>query len=304
MRKWLAWTLQLVLACVVVAMAWAALSRNWGQFRSLRVALDLKPGWIALALLPIALSYASSIEVWRRLLAGWGQHLAYVQAARVWLVSNLGRYIPGAIWSVAGFVVLAQRAGVATWAAGASILAIQAVAVGTGVVLVLAFTPAAESPVRLGAAALAAVATIGVLAWGRATRLVAGVLKSANPISPLPVRTVAQSSALGLLSWLLHGTAFWLLARGLGLPGTLSLATAIGAFALGNVLGILAIFAPGGVGVREVVLISVLTPELGAGGAVALSVTSRILLTFAEVAAPAGVLLATRHRKENVSVRA
>ncbi len=303
MRKWLWWALQIVVAAVVVVMVWGVLSRNWAQFRSLRVTLELRPGWIALACVPIALSYASSIEVWRRLLAGWAQRLAYVQAARVWLVSNLGKYIPGAVWSVAGFVVLAQRAGIAAWAAGASVFAVQAVAVGTGVVLVLAFTPGAESPLRLGAAALAAVATIGMLTWGWAVRLAAGLLRSANPITPLPLRSVAQGSALGLLSWLLHGTAFWLLARGLGLPGTLSLATAIGAFALGNVLGIIAIFAPGGVGVREVVLISLLTPELGAGGAVALSVASRILLTFAEIAAPAGVLLATRHRKENVSVR-
>ncbi len=168
MRKWLWWALQIVVAGVVVMMVWGALSRNWAEFRSLRVTLALKPGWIALALLPILLSYASSIEVWRRLLAGWAQHLAYLQAARVWLVSNLGRYIPGAIWSVAGFVVLAQRTGVAAWAAGASVFAIQAVAVGTGVALVFAFTPGAESPLRLGAAALAALATIGVLTWGRA----------------------------------------------------------------------------------------------------------------------------------------
>jgi hypothetical protein len=43
-----------------------------------------------------------------------------------------------------------------------------------------------------------------------------------------------------------------------------------------------------------VVLIGLLTPALGAGAAVALSVTSRILLTLIEVAAPLAVLLLTR----------
>ena len=62
----------------------------------------------------------------------------------------------------------------------------------------------------------------------------------------------------------------------------------------GYVLGLLALFAPGGVGVREVVLIGLLTPALGAGGAVALSVASRIVLTLTEVAAPLVVLLVTR----------
>jgi uncharacterized membrane protein YbhN (UPF0104 family) len=105
---------------------------------------------------------------------------------------------------------------------------------------------------------------------------------------------VAESAALGVVSWIAHGTAFWLLARGLGLTGALPLATALGVFALGYVLGLLALFAPGGVGVREVVLIGLLTPALGAGGAVALTIASRIVLTLIEVAAPLVVLLVTR----------
>ena len=68
-------------------------------------------------------------------------------------------------------------------------------------------------------------------------------------------------------------------------------------------MGLLALFAPGGVGVREVVLIGLLTPALGGGGAVALSVASRILLTVTEVVAPLCALLVTRDVKEDVSVR-
>src|SRR2546430_12995204 len=37
---------------------------------------------------------------------------------------------PGKVWSVAGLIVLAQRAGVESWAAGASAFAIQAVGIG------------------------------------------------------------------------------------------------------------------------------------------------------------------------------
>jgi uncharacterized membrane protein YbhN (UPF0104 family) len=117
-------------------------------------------------------------------------------------------------------------------------------------------------------------------------------------VRPLPLMSVAESAALGVVSWIAHGTAFWLLARGLGLPGSLPIATALGVFSLGYVLGLLALFAPGGVGVREVVLIGLLTPALGAGGAVALTVASRILLTLTEVAAPLTVLLLTRETTE------
>lgn len=303
MRRWVWWTLQACVAAVVGWMVWKTLANNWAEFRSLHLSLTLRPGWLGLSVLVILLSYASSVEAWRRILAGWGQHLAYGRAVRVWLVANLGRYIPGKVWSVAGLMALAQAAGVEPWAAGASAFAIQAVAIGTAVALVAAATPHAESPLRLGAAALVAAGTIALLTWPLAVRKVSQLIGKTEKVRPLPFLSVAESSVLGLLSWAIHGTAFWVLARGLGLSGGLSLATAAGVFALGYILGLLALFAPGGVGVREVVLISQLTPALGAGGAVALSLASRLLLTLTEVAAPLVVLLFTRKAKEDMGVR-
>ncbi|PYP14971.1 MAG: hypothetical protein DMD52_11870 [Gemmatimonadetes bacterium] len=246
---------------------------------------------------------ALQIESWRRILAGWAQRLAYGRAARIWLLVNLGRYVPGKVWSVAGLVVLAQRAGVAPWAAGASAFAIQAVGVGTAVAVVAAATPGAESPLRLAIAGAVAVATIAFLAWERGARWLAQLAGLVEGFRPLPLAAVAEGAGLTLASWVALGAAFWLLARGLGLPGSLPLTTATGTFALGYILGLLALFAPGGIGVREVVFIGLLTPTLGSGGAVALSVGSRVLLTLTEVAAPLGVLLVTGRTKEDVGVR-
>src|SRR5207247_4089342 len=175
--------------------------------------------------------------------------------------------------------------------------------IGTSAALVAAAIPGAASPPRLAAAALVSIATIGFLAWDRAARTVARLVGSVAQFRPLPLAAVAESAGLSLLSWVTYGVAFWLLARGLGLPGALPVARAAGVFAVGYILGLLALFAPGGVGVREVVLIGLLTPALGGGGAVALSLASRILLTLTEVAAPLGALLITRAAKEDVSVR-
>jgi uncharacterized membrane protein YbhN (UPF0104 family) len=186
---------------------------------------------------------------------------------------------------------------VEAWAAAASAFAIQAVGLGTAVAVVAAATPGAESPLRLGAAAIVAVATIGVLAWVPGGRALSRLVGRAEQFRPLPLAAVAESAGLTLSSWVTYGVAFWLLARGLGLPSTLSLPTAAGVFALGYIVGLLALFAPGGVGVREVVFIGLLAPALGSGGAVALSVGSRVLLTLCEVAAPLGVLLFTGRTK-------
>jgi uncharacterized membrane protein YbhN (UPF0104 family) len=303
MRRRLWWAVQVVVAGIVAVMVWRAIARDWDQFRSLHVALAPRPGWIALSVLATFATYAIQIESWRRILAGWSQRLSYTRAARIWLLVNLGRYVPGKIWSVAGLIVLAQRAGVQDWAAGASAFAIQAVGLGTAVAVVAAATPSAESPLRLAAAALVAFATIGFLAWDRGARWLAGLVGRGSEFRPLPLAAVAESAGLTLASWLSYGVAFWLLARGFGLPGSLPLPTATGVFALGYILGLLALFAPGGVGVRELVFIGLLTPSLGSGGAVALSVGSRVLLTLCEAAAPLGVLLLTGRSKEDLGVR-
>jgi len=138
MRRWLYWGAQAFAAAVVAVMVWRAIARNWSEFRSLQISLAPSPGWIALSVIVVFLTYALQVESWRRILAGWAQRLPYGRAARIWLVVNLGRYVPGKIWSVAGLIVLAQRAGVAPWAAGASAFAIQAIGIGTAVALVAA----------------------------------------------------------------------------------------------------------------------------------------------------------------------
>ena len=300
-RRWLWWGLQLAVALVVAWMIWREAAGNWSQFRSMHLSVTPHAGWLALSLLVILSSFAFSVEAWQRILRAWGQRLRLGTAARIWLLANLGRYVPGKIWSVAGLVVLAQRAGVVAWASAASAVAIQAVAIGTAVAVVAAATPGAASPLRLTAAALVAAGTIAVLAWGRAARGVAGLV-GIPQIQPLSLGAVARSAGFGVLAWVAHGTAFWLLGRGLGLLGSLPVGTAVGAFTLGYVLGLLALFAPGGVGVREVVLISLLTPGVGAGGAVAWSLASRIELTLVEAGAGLVAALMGR-RKEDPSVR-
>jgi glycosyltransferase 2 family protein len=290
---------QLVAGAIVAALVGRALLRNWSEFRSLHVVVVLRPGWIALSVLLVFTTYALQVQSWRQILAGWSQRLSYPRALKIWLLVNLGRYVPGKVWSVAGLMVLAQRAGVDAWAAAASAVVIQALGVGTAVVVVAAAMPRAESPLRLAVAAVVAAGTIGLLAWARPARTLARLVGPAAQFRPLPLGAAVRGGVLTLLSWVTYGIAFWLLARGLGLPGTLPLATAAGVFALGYILGLLALFAPGGVGVRELVFIGLLTPSLGSGGAVALSLGSRVLLTLTEAAGPLGMLLLTGRRKED-----
>jgi uncharacterized membrane protein YbhN (UPF0104 family) len=281
----------------VVAFVARALARNWDQFRSLHVTLTIGPGWIAASVLLVFLTYVMQVESWRRILAGWGQRLGFRAAARVWSLANLGRYVPGKVWSVAGLVVLAQQAGVEPGPAAASAFVLQAISLGTGVAVVAAAAPGSAPPLRLAAAGVAAVLTIAVLVWPPTARRLGRLVNATAPLEPLRPTAVFAGAVLTVLSWGTYGAAFWMLTRGLVPDTPLPLTAAIGAFTLGYILGVLALFAPGGVGVRELVLIGLLAPFLGSGGAVAVSVASRLLLTVLEATA-ALLTLPLRHRPE------
>jgi len=288
-----------LVAVLVLAFVARAIAANWANFRAVDIAISPRPAWLALSTLMVVAVSVLQIQSWRQLLAGWGQTLRFATAARIWFLANLGRYVPGKVWSVAGMVVLAREAGVEPWAATASAFAVQALGLGTAVALVGAATPTAASPVRLGIAALAAAGTITLLASERAVAWLGRMAGAATPWRPLPIGAILASALLTFLGWVGYGLAFWLLARGLGLPATLSLPVAAGVFAVGYILGLLALFAPGGIGVREGVFIALLTPALGAGGALVLSLASRLQLTAIEAALGAGALLIGHRAKED-----
>src|SRR5207245_1326522 len=208
------WAVQGLVTLAVVALVARSIGRNWAEFRSLHAVLTIKPVWIAGSALAVSASYAMHIESWRRILLGWGQRIAIGAAARTWSLANLGRYVPGKVWSVAGLVVLAQRAGVQMAPAAASAFVSQALAVGTGAAVVAAVTPHATSPLRLAAAGLAALATVGVLTWAPTARWLGRLVGTAAPLEPLRPTAVVTSATLTTLGWVTYGAAFWLLAHG------------------------------------------------------------------------------------------
>lgn len=298
LQRLVVWVGQIVLAVIVIGFIGREVITNWSELSALNVALEPRPGWILMAALVVIATYGLLVSAWRLVLGGWGQQLPLARAARIWCLSNLGRYLPGKVWSIAGLAVMAQRAGVAAWAAAASALAMQALAVGTGVLVVLLSAPGAAQPV-MGAvgisrsAAPILVVGTGVLALAMVTALTSKPLSARIArlagrrfeLRPLPVATVATAGGAALASWVAYGISFWFLARGLFGISHLTVPSAVAVFATGYIVGLLALFAPGGIGVRELVFLALLGPVLGPSGALALTLASRLLLTGTEVSA-------------------
>jgi uncharacterized membrane protein YbhN (UPF0104 family) len=287
-RDW-RWRLVGALATAVVAFfVWRTFAANWSQFRSAPLALEFRPGWLLLSAAGIWAMYALLIGAWRGLLASWGRLLPWGEAARIWAVSSLGKYVPGKVWAVAGMAVLARRAGVEAWAATGAAILMQVLAIGTGsLVVALAGTATLEAAhpgarVVLLLLAIASATGIGVVLWPPVARRLLRAGEDAGMAVPAPGR-MALAVLANLAAWVGYGLSLWCLARGMLGPGALTPGRAVGTFAASYLAGLLALFAPGGLVVREALFIVLLQPELGLPRATALALGSRLLLTITEV---------------------
>lgn len=86
--------------------------------------------------------------------------------------------------------------------------------------------------------------------------------------------------AVQITVWTLSGLSFWVLIGGNEVPALL----AISAFSIAWALGYLAVFAPGGLGVREAVLVMLLTSTISAETAVVYASVHRLLWAGLELA--------------------
>lgn len=303
MRKpWLR-TVQWLVGLLIIGLAARSLARKWAELSSQPLEWRIGPGWLVLSALLVWAMYALLIVAWRTMLAGWGQRLDGWTAARIWTVSSLGKYLPGKVWAVAGMALMAQQAGIAAWAATGSAVVLQVLAIGTGAaVAALTGRHAIEAAdPRLGAGLgllmAGAVAGVALLLWPpflrRLLRLAApdAEARGTPPVNGIVVGIVANFAA-----WTGYGLALWLLARGLLPAAGLGPGLAVAVFTASYLAGFLALFAPGGIGVREGLFILMLQAPLGIAAATALALASRVLLTLTELGAAVPFLVFSQRR--------
>ncbi|HUF64444.1 MAG TPA: lysylphosphatidylglycerol synthase domain-containing protein [Gemmatimonadaceae bacterium] len=282
---WLA--AQWVFAAAVIWYAARSLTGQWAEVGSTLRSIRPMWGYIATASLLVLFTYALLIESWRRLLSAWSARLSWPHAARIWLASNLGKYVPGKIWSILAMGALAKEKGASALAAGGSSVVMQIVSVITGLAVAAAFGASSQGITWLAAAAVAlmlAAITVAPYLLPRAFAFIGTITGRALTAPPVPVRPVWLATLATTVAWLIAGLAFRMFAGALGVTrGDTSAYIAV--YAASYVAGFLALFVPGGLGVREGALIATMqraglaTPVEAA----AVAVASRIWLTVLEV---------------------
>lgn len=291
-RRWWRWA-QGLAGAAIVAYAVRFLAGNWETVRTAPLEWRLRPVPVIASVLLVLATYALLVEAWRRVVAGWGAEIGFRSAARVWVLSSMGKYLPGKVWAVVGMAALGREAGVPAAVATAAAIALQLLSIATGA-LVVALSGLGElERVRPGAAVtllgLVAVAAGCFAVVARPYLLNRLLARWLGPERMLPRPPAARALGIGALAnlaaWLAYGLALYWLADGVLAGSGLDLRTAITAFTASYLAGFLFLLAPGGLGVREGVFVLLTQGAIGPAPALALAAVSRIGMTVADLAA-------------------
>ena len=281
--------LRLVLTGLVVggALAWlgAGLLRQWPLIRAyhwqphvplLALSLVFAGGWFALR-----------ARLWQLILAGLGCPLPYRAAFRAWALSELGRFLPGTVWYVAGRAYLCAECGVAATASLAGMgMELALVSVTALAFLAVRATSALAAlgerlPLLLGVVVLAAAAHPRVL-----VPLANRVLERLGrpPLPVMPGRTYLGLLGLSALMWCSLAAGFACFAIGVAGAGSRQALALASSFPVAWLAGVVVVVSPGGLGVRETVLAALLTGPLPAPLALPVALLSRFWITLPELA--------------------
>lgn len=281
-----------LLLCVIGIFLGRALYSHWNDISALQITAR---GWACLA---IATGVTLFAHIWTGMVWGWilrdlGQPISLVWAAQAYLKTNTAKYLPSNLLHLYGRAIAAKDQGVPLALASLSVLLDTLLMTAGGLILGLFSIPRSW----LGITILGVVCILGVL---HPRILVPGLNRAGAFIRPdadgdalLPKRLIRRYPLRLLLGEMifvaLRGVGFVLTISALAPVSFDSAPALISIFSVGWVLGFITPGAPGGLGIFELTVSTLLTqPAVLHGSSVPTSVAigavaiHRLISTLAE----------------------
>ncbi|HPK03675.1 MAG TPA: hypothetical protein PLS90_14600 [Candidatus Sumerlaeota bacterium] len=264
-----------LLACLVLLVAYGR--RQWDEIAPLAADIHwfyLLPALALIVAGRIALSTAArEICLWS------GTSFRHSQMLKIYAVTQLAKYVPGGVWHFVARGIAYSEAKMKTRRIAQNIVVENLILLGgavcVGLVGMLPTSPGlafVAPPIRfltIGAALL----IYPVAVYGAAAIIRRDV----------PARSRLAVVLFQLGAWLPIGAAFHFMIVALGISHVPP-AYAAGTFTLCWAIAFVAVFVPGGIGLREALLVYMLGPFMPASAAFTVAVLSRIVWTVAEAA--------------------
>lgn len=281
---------RIVLALIILAGVTFAIAGNWSQ-----VSLNLRrvpPGSMLAA---TVLGFGAPVLTmfgWRRLLRDLGSDLPVPPAAGIFFVGQLGKFVPGSVWTVLAQAEMGAKLAIPRRRSAVAGLVSVLLSLVTGLAVGLPALPAllrGEDSRALGVAVAVAIPVLAVCLHPRALNalvaLVLARLKREPLEHPLSGRAILAMAAWFVAAWVSAGLSVLVLLRALAPEAGVgeSLLTGICGFALASAGGMIAVLVPAGVGVRDGLLLLALERLMPVPTALAIAVLARAITTLADI---------------------
>ncbi|HXV35074.1 MAG TPA: lysylphosphatidylglycerol synthase transmembrane domain-containing protein [Gaiellaceae bacterium] len=300
--------LQLAFVAAVLAFLGYALRDVWAD--ALPLLADADPLFLAASLGVLAAYYLLFAVGWWWLLAAFRIHVGYGVALQAEMASMLAKYVPGGVWTPLARIVWLRRAGGVTDTSFvvSSILLEAGLSAVAGVLVFtagLAAVDAVDAPlVPLFAFAVVTAILLHPRVFTALARVIFRRFDAPAP-ARLPYRILVGLLAYYALTWVVGGTALYLILRSLGTdPGLETIPYLGGAAAVGAIVAVLTVVFPSGLGVREASMYALLVVVVPAPAALGATVLNRLAITLVEAALLGGGVAVSRARRRGSPVAA
>ncbi len=313
LKKGVVLTIKVAIGALVLVMVGRHVARVWKELQSGAGVLHLEAGWLVPSLLLYVLGLCGFGIFYGRILKSSSTPIGYYPALRAYLISHLGKYVPGKA------LVVVLRAGLSTpygarpaTAAFATLYETLVMMASGGLLAGLIFLGVASRPVVIplgfGREVPFPLMLLGfamglpllVLAQAKVFPKLSAVIRTPFPgvgADALPRFSnglLAEGMCWSLAGWILLGASQVLVIQALTPSGVdpAIWPLVIASVALATVAGFAVAIFPGGLVIREGVLMAALGPTIGEQSAVVAALVLRLVWVLGEVVSAALLSLA------------
>jgi hypothetical protein len=229
--------------------------------------------------------FSLNVLAFRILLRERGHGIGALSLFRICLLANMGRYLPGKIWTVMGKGYLLARHGIDAAAATRAVILEVVLTVAAGLFVCL-------PPLGFVLPLKAPWSWLTLCAWLilpgiLGMRLIAGRVPRIAWMAEatLPPAILCLAFGVYALAWVAYGFGFWLLVRSMNPVSISYFPHALAAMGNAWLVGVAVLLAPAGLGVREGVLLLLLKGWLPLGVATVVALGARVWSTLGELLA-------------------
>lgn len=272
---------------VLFALAFMAyyLNRNWGELQQYSWEFDLKLFLLSCVFLWVAFASATFMN---KIIFGElaGADFTFWQMFKIYNLANVGRYLPGKLWNVLGLFYLTSERGIGKRHTTIAVVASEIGYKGSAIIIGLLyfiFSPSFKNllPVMIVILFLSLI-LIHPRIIGYLLNLLFRLFKKQPIEMTFSYATLIKYILFCFIVWFLHSLAFYIFVNAISTTEPFNTIHFFTIMPLCWVVGYIMLFAPGGIGVREGMLVLILGEYLPSEIALVIAISQRIWFILIE----------------------